>query len=179
MQERPCKVRSSTRPPVNSRGRSGGFFFFFFFFFLFVFVAGWHLTRWTVCFLFDSTTPKPTFLSSALYQKQKQNWLTLFLFSFAYACTCVCVHVCSHVCICVCVRLCVCMCARVCVCVRTHLSTSRFYEALFKGCHIFTWTVENRHSKLFFIFFQCCFRLGVFCYRNQFHPPDLLGKIPV
>lgn len=177
MQERPCKVRSSTRPPVNSRGGVG--FFSFFFFLFFFFVAGWHLNRWTMCFLFDSTTPKPTFLSSALYQKQKQNWLALLFF----VCVCVylrmCAHVCSHVCICVCACLCVCACARARVCVRTHLSTSHFYEALFKGCHIFTWTVENRHSKLFIIFFQCCFRVGFLCYCNQFHPPDSLGKIPV
>lgn len=118
MQERPCKVRSSTRPPVNSRRGGVGLFIFFF---LFLFVAGWHLTRWTMCFLFDSTAPKPTFLSSALYQKQKNNRLTSFLLLFARACTCVCVFT----------RPCMCACA--CVRVRVHLSTSHFYEPSSKG----------------------------------------------
>lgn len=54
----------------------------------FFLVVGWHFNSWTMCFLFDSTTPKPTCLSSALYQKQKQNWLTLF-----FICVCVCVHI--------------------------------------------------------------------------------------
>lgn len=42
---------------------------------------GWPLTRWTLCFLSDRTTPEPTFLTSALYQRHRHN---------RPACRCVC-----------------------------------------------------------------------------------------
>lgn len=63
-------------------------------FFLFCFFwVGWHLNRWTVCFLFDSTTPQPTFQSSALYRKAE----TKPMYNFVRKCVCVCACVCMCV----------------------------------------------------------------------------------
>lgn len=35
--------------------------------------GGWPLPRWTLCFLSDRTTPEPTFLTSALYQRHQHS----------------------------------------------------------------------------------------------------------
>lgn len=54
MQEHSGQVRGQARAPV---GRSGGW------------GRGWLWTRWTLRFPYDSTTPDPTFPTSALYRR--------------------------------------------------------------------------------------------------------------
>lgn len=58
MQEHSGQVRGQARAPV---GRYGG---------------GWLWTRWTLRFPYDSTTPHPPFLTSALYRRRQSTQLT-------------------------------------------------------------------------------------------------------
>lgn len=58
MQEHSGQVRGQARAPV---GRYGG---------------GWLWTRWTLRFPYDSTTPHPTFPTSALYRRHQSTQLT-------------------------------------------------------------------------------------------------------
>lgn len=175
MQERPGQVRGSARPAVRAREGSG-LLFLFSFFFLFRLRVGICIDGQRVS---CSTAPRPDQPFCLQHFTRSRNKTDLTLFSCcsrvrvaAYLCARV------RVCVCVCMWVGVCVHVGVCVCVCTHLSTSHFYKAPFEGCHIFTWTVESRHSQLFITFSQCCFGLGFVRSCNWFHPPDSLGKIP-
>lgn len=104
---------------------------------------GWLLNRWTACFLSGSTTPKPTFPTSALYQRHKRDRL---MFRCASVCVCMCVCACTRAYGPVCAQRCACVCAcvRVCVCMCVFLHTCHWKIVLLlsfssekERCHVF------------------------------------------